>query len=182
MNNEPPIMVYEVGKLLPEIANGISIGMGAKLGMNEQGGLTLYCQMSDPAPEEIKAFKTLRAIGLYRTPAFEQGLWLWQFDNRLVVEAPFNPTLYSDGRVQRMGEANLMHRYLVDGNGILRSLNIFGLFYDFLETAKAIWTDPRIEWEGYSERITWLYSNFNTNELWTRVSRKWVCTNNADNK
>lgn len=175
-------LVYEVGKLLPEIANGESIGPGAKLEMNEFGALTLYCKMANPSPKDIKDFKTMRAIGLYRTPAFIQGLWLWQFDNNFIVETPFNPSLYSDGRIGLMGEANLMHRFLVDGNAILRSLNIFGLSCDFLETAKAIWTDPTLDWGDYSERIAWLYSNFHTDELWNPATRKWVFKNNADKK
>jgi len=181
MNTKIEVMVYEVGKVLPEIANGESIGVGAKLEMNEQGALSLYCPMPGPSPKEIKGFKTLKAIGLYQTPEFKQGLWLWQFEGGLIVESPFNPSLYSDGRVERMGEANLMHRYLVDERGILRSMNVFGLYADFLATAKAIWTNPQIKWDGYSESMAWLYSNYSTNELWRRVTRKWACTNNADN-
>ena len=174
MNIKIKEMVYEVGKLLPEIANGESIGTGAKLEMNKQGGLALYGQMPNPAPEDIQDFKKLRAIGLYRTPAFKQGLCLWQFNNNLFYETPFNPSLYPDNRVKQMGEADMMYRFLVDGAGILRSMNVVGLQFDFLQTMKSIWTDPTLDWGDYSERITWLYSNFNTDELWNRVTSMWV--------
>ena len=177
MNNEIKGMVYEVGSLLPEIANCEQLGMGGKLGMDNFGALSLYCMMHDPSPADVVDFKTLRAIGLYQTPEFKQGLCLWQFNNNLVVETSFNPSLYPDDRVKRMGEANLMHRFLVDSGGIVRSMNVFGLYHDFLQKMKSIWTDPTLDWGDYSERIAWLYSNFNTDELWNRVSNKWISKN-----
>ena len=181
MNNEFKVMAYEVGSLLPEIANGEHLDWGGKLAMDNYGALSLYCMMQAPSPEEVTGFKTLRAIGLYQPPEFKQGLCLWQFNN-LVVETPFNPSLYPNNRVKQMGEANMMHRFLVDSGGILRSMSIFGLYHDFLQKMKSIWTDPTLDWSDYSERLAWLYSNFNTDELWRRATRKWVCTNNADNK
>ena len=173
MNNEFKVMAYEVGSLLPEIANGEHLDWGGKLAMDNYGALSLYCMMQAPSPEEVTGFKTLRAIGLYQPPEFKQGLCLWQFNN-LVVETPFNPSLYPDNRVKQMGEADMMYRFLVDGAGILRSINVVGLQFDFLQTMKSIWTDPTLDWGDYSERITWLYSNFNTDELWNRVTRMWV--------
>lgn len=175
MNNEIKGMVYEVGSLLPEIANGESLGWGGKLEMDNFGALSLYCMMNNPTPKDVLGFKTLRAVGLYQPPEFKQGLCLWQFDNNLIVETPFNPSLYPDNRVKQMGEANMMHRFLVDGAGILRSMGTFGLYHDFLQTMKSIWTDPTLDWGDYSEQLAWLYSNFNTDELWNRVTRKWVC-------
>ena len=177
MNKEMTMITCEVGKIHPAIKSGEILQDGNKLEMDEGGTLSLYCKMPHPHQEEIDAFAKLRAVGLYLEPGFEQGLWLWQFDKNVILETPFNPTVYSDLRVELMGDNNMMMRYLIDEKGVIRAMIPYGLFFNFLKTAKAIWTNPQIEWSGYSDHLKWLYSNYGTNELWDRVTRKWTSNN-----
>ena len=169
MNNEMTMITCEVGKIHPAIKSGETQLEGNTLEMNEDGTLSLFCKMPIPHQEEIDAFAKLRAVGLYLEPGLEQGLWLWQFDKNMILETPFNPKDYSDRRVELMGDNNTMMRYLIDDKGVIRAMVPYGLFFDFLKTAKAIWTNPQIEWGGYSDHLKWLYSNYSTKELWNRV-------------
>jgi hypothetical protein len=167
---------YEVGERHPRLSaeDLISLKNSNRLELESNGELTLYCCINKPHPIELEAFKNLHAIGLYRTPGFEQGLWIWQFNRKFIQETPFNPTVYRDNRVEMIGKVNMMLRFLLDEDGIIRSISVYGLYYDFLNHAKSIWTNPGIAWGDYSERLANLYSIYTTQELWNRVSHKWI--------
>lgn len=176
MNNIYQFLELEVGKRHPELSDADMVLMtdSNRLEMNEQGELTLFTIITKPRQDEIKDFKRLHAFGLYRTGDLKGGLWLWQFSKTFIQETPFNPTMYSDDRVKRMGRTNMMWRFLLDEHGIIRAMGVHWLHHDFLDMAKAIWTNPDIEWGDYSERLTRLYAHNTTRDLWNRSANKWI--------
>lgn len=140
-------------------------------------GLQLLISLPGLTEQDVQDFKTLAGYGIYKSNNFPYGLILWEFANEWVIETPFDvdeERTIRDNEVQSfLGEdKNALHRTLIDGQGIIRSLNLAGLQLGFVQALKQIWQDKNIDWSQYDKLLNSLLQQ-PTEAIWRKTTSKW---------
>lgn len=140
-------------------------------------GLQLLVSLPGLTDQDVQDFKTLVGYGIYKSKNFPHGLILWEFENDWVIETPFDIDEERTVRNQEVQgflkeDKNALHRILIDGKGIIKSLNLAGLQWGFINTLKEIWADKEIDWSGYDRLLNILLQS-PTKAIWQKAFSKW---------
>jgi|GEM_PF-2042728 len=166
------IYTFEVGKSFGLYADRyLPLKEANQLIMNEKGNLMLVITMIDMTPEEQEILWDRRVrVRLVEGPGnlMEQ---LFRFEGSdLIIETVFDPTLYSDDRINQFRNVKLITVVGVEGrNNIIKSLQVLNLPYELHKKLFTSWLFAQQDDDysaKYNKWISLIQSKYSVKELW----------------